>query len=147
MRPWYSPPDGWAHGLRFLYMTLWSFLSNLCMTIFPHERRRTISRRDRTAFFSRSKMKSVLKTQSERENKTMWNKKSFQRGKLTSMTSTKCSSRYSACPVLKCNQDSEVYNIKNFQVHFSHNGQINYTFKRKFVYLSMFHRCFIHFDL
>lgn len=33
--------------------------------------------------------------------------------------------------------------IKNFQVHFSHNGQINYTFKRKFAYLSMFHRCFI----
>ena len=109
MRPWYSPPDGWAHGLRFLYMTSWSFLSNLCMTIFPHERRRTISRRDRTEFFSRSKMKSVLKTQSERENKSMWNKKSFQRGKLTSMTSTKCSSRHSACPVLKCNQDSEVY--------------------------------------
>ena len=109
MGPWYSPPDGWAHGLRFLYMTSWSFLSNLCMTIFPHERRRTISRRDRRAFFSRSKMKSVLKTQSERENKTMWNKKSFQRGKLTSMTSTKCSSRHSACPVLKCNQDSEVY--------------------------------------
>ena len=37
--------------------------------------------------------------------------------------------------------------IKNFQVHISHNGQINYTFKRELAYLSKFYRCFIHFDL
>ena len=37
--------------------------------------------------------------------------------------------------------------IKNFQVHISHNGQINYTFKRELAYSSKFYRCFIHFDL
>ena len=145
MRPWYSPPDGWAHGLRFLYMTSWSFLSNLCMTIFPHERRRTISRRDRTEFFSRSKMKSVLKTQSERENKSMWNKKAFSEENW--LWWLQPSVLHGTALVLFWNATKTAKFIKNFQVHFSHNGQINYTFKRKFVYLSMFHRCFIHFDL
>ena len=34
MRPRYSSPDSWAHGLSFLYMTSRRLLSNLCMAIF-----------------------------------------------------------------------------------------------------------------
>ena len=151
MRPWYSPPKGWAHGLRFLYMTSWCFPSNLCTTIFPHERRRTISRRDRRDFFSRSKIKSVPKTQLDRENSKEYSfffcgkRKAF--SKENWLQWLRPSVLHGTALVLFWNATKTAKFTKNFQVHFSHNGQINYTFKRKFVYLSMFHRCFIHFDL
>ena len=144
MSPWYSPPDGWAHGLRFLYMTSWCFMSNLCMTIFPHERRRTISRRDRREFFSCSEIKSV-KIQKNAQFLFCGKRKAF--SKENWLQWLRPSVFHGRAFVLFWNATKTAKFIKNFQVHISHNGQINYTFKRKLVYLSMFYRCFIHFDL
>ena len=103
-------------------------------------RTRTISRGERREFFSRSKIGSVLLEDTDRKGKfkrilsfLFVEKKSFQQGKLTSMTSTKFSTRQSACPVLKCNQDSTV--CKEFSVSFLHKIQRNYAFKREFWYL------------
>ena len=140
MSPWYSPPDGRAHGLRFLYMYM--VMGNLCKTIFPHERRRTISRRyHREFFFSRRKRKIQKNAQFlfcgkrkafSKENWLQWLRPSVLHGRAL---------------VLFWNATKTAKFIKNFQVHISHNGQINYTFKTELAYLSKFYRCFIHFDL
>ena len=81
------------------------------MMIFPHEQEPSPIKTVDSLFFSRSEITNVLLEDADRKvmikrilSFLFVEKESYQPGKLTSMSSTKFSSRQNVCSVLKCMQ-------------------------------------------
>ena len=142
-RPRYSPPDGWAHGLSFLYMTLWCSLSNLCITIFPHEHEPSPIKTVHSLFFPRSKITNVLLEDADR--KVMFKRihrflfvekeKLLQPGKIDFNVFDQVFLTAERLFCFEMHATKTAKFVNNFQVHFSHYCQKNYAFKREFVQL------------
>ena len=69
MRLQYSQPNGWDHGLSFLYMASWSLLSNLCARISPHKREATPLETVARVCFSHTLIKSALLEDADRKRR------------------------------------------------------------------------------